>query len=110
MPSWLAEYSITWAAVGWGFVLFLVSFTASILMVGFVFARLPATYFSDTHTSAFLSDTHPTLRLAARIGKNVLGVGLILLGIVLSLPGVPGQGILTILVGILLVDFPGKRK
>ena len=32
------------------------------------------------------------------------------LGIVLSLPGVPGQGILTILLGIMLLDFPGRRK
>jgi hypothetical protein len=28
---------------------------------------------------------------------------------VLSLPGVPGQGVLTILLGVMLLDFPGKR-
>ena len=27
----------------------------------------------------------------------------------MSLPGVPGQGILTILMGVMLVDFPGKH-
>jgi hypothetical protein len=27
----------------------------------------------------------------------------------MSLPGVPGQGLLTILLGIMLLDFPGKR-
>jgi hypothetical protein len=27
----------------------------------------------------------------------------------MSIPGVPGQGILTILLGIMLLDFPGKR-
>jgi len=32
-----------------------------------------------------------------------------LLGIVLSMPGVPGQGILTILLGIIMLDIPGKR-
>jgi len=32
-----------------------------------------------------------------------------LLGILMSLPGVPGQGLLTILLGIMLLDFPGKR-
>jgi len=31
------------------------------------------------------------------------------LGIVLSLPGVPGQGILTILLGIIMLDIPGMR-
>jgi hypothetical protein len=28
----------------------------------------------------------------------------------MSVPGVPGQGILTILLGIMLLDFPGKRE
>jgi hypothetical protein len=28
----------------------------------------------------------------------------------LSVPGVPGQGILTILIGAMLIDLPGKRK
>jgi len=43
------------------------------------------------------------------ITHNVLGVVLVALGIVMSIPGVPGQGILTILLGIMLLDFPGKR-
>jgi hypothetical protein len=44
------------------------------------------------------------------IGKNVAGWLLIALGIVLSLPGVPGQGLLTVLLGVMLVDFPGKDR
>jgi hypothetical protein len=35
---------------------------------------------------------------------------LVALGLVLSIPGIPGQGFLTILIGLTLVDFPGKRK
>ena len=42
--------------------------------------------------------------------KNLLGVILVLLGILMSIPGVPGQGLLTILLGIILLDFPGKRS
>ncbi|MBK9529879.1 MAG: hypothetical protein IPO41_16555 [Acidobacteria bacterium] len=41
--------------------------------------------------------------------KNVLGVFLIGVGILLSLPGVPGQGVLTILLGLIMIDIPGKR-
>ena len=48
--------------------------------------------------------------LAAIIGKNLLGVVLIVAGLLLSLPGVPGQGVLTMLVGLLLLDIPGKRR
>jgi UPF0716 family protein affecting phage T7 exclusion len=39
-----------------------------------------------------------------------LGVVLVVLGILMSVPGVPGQGFLTILLGIMLLDFPGKRN
>ena len=43
------------------------------------------------------------------IAKNIFGIFLIVLGILLSLPGVPGQGILTILLGLIMIDIPGKR-
>lgn len=42
--------------------------------------------------------------------RNLFGYFLILLGIILSFPGVPGQGLLTILMGVLLIDFPGKHR
>ncbi len=42
--------------------------------------------------------------------KNLLGLFLVLLGVLLSVPGIPGQGVLTILLGIVLLDFPGKRR
>ena len=45
-----------------------------------------------------------------KIGKNLLGIVLVALGVVLALPGVPGQGLLTIFAGILLLDFPGKHR
>ena len=35
---------------------------------------------------------------------------LILLGIAMSLPGIPGQGFLTIIIGITLLDIPGKKR
>jgi hypothetical protein len=35
---------------------------------------------------------------------------LIVVGAVLSIPGVPGQGVLTIVVGLFLVDFPRRQK
>ena len=50
------------------------------------------------------------LRVAALVGRNLLGVLLILLGLVMSLPGVPGQGLLMVLLGLMLTDIPGKRR
>ena len=53
---------------------------------------------------------HPVLRVLALIGKNLLGLVLVVLGVIMSLPGVPGQGFLVILIGLTLADFPGKRR
>ena len=44
------------------------------------------------------------------VAKNISGVVLVFAGILMSLPGVPGQGVLTILMGVMLLDFPGKRR
>jgi hypothetical protein len=50
------------------------------------------------------------LRWGGLVLKNLLGAFLVLFGVVMSLPGVPGQGVLTILLGVMLLDFPGKRQ
>jgi hypothetical protein len=47
---------------------------------------------------------------AGRLARNAAGLLLIAVGALLSLPGIPGQGVLTILVGVLLVDFPRRRR
>jgi hypothetical protein len=93
-----------------GVLLFLVTFTVNLVIVSFVLVKIPANYFQRDHSRAFLSDSSPTVRLLGVIGKNLLGIVLVVLGILMSLPGVPGQGILTILLGIMLLDFPGRRK
>ena len=42
------------------------------------------------------------------ITKNLLGIVLLIAGLAMLL--VPGQGLLTIVVGMLLIDFPGKFR
>ena len=105
MIAWLKSLSglqLTLLGLGTTVVMLL----GSILVTGAVLVRLPADYFVreprvEPRTAAWL------LR---KIGKNVLGLALVALGIVLSVPGVPGQGVLTILFGLMLMDFPGKRR
>jgi hypothetical protein len=72
-----------------------------------VLARLPENYFVSGRR-AFRPRTVRGWLL--KIAKNLGGVVLVALGLVLSVPGVPGQGILTILLGIMLLDFPGKYR
>jgi hypothetical protein len=91
-------------------VVFVTTFAASIGIISFILVKIPADYFQSTNTRQFFADKRPVLRWAGLIGKNLLGVVLVLLGILMSLPGVPGQGVLTILLGVMLLDLPGKRR
>jgi hypothetical protein len=111
MINWLAEFwgALTWGSILLGVGLFLFSLSISFLAIGVVMVKIPANYFSPHYESDFLPDSPWLVRWGAVILKNLLGLFLILLGIVLSLPGVPGQGILTILLGLIMLDIPGKR-
>src|SRR5262245_58516492 len=76
---------------------------ASFAIVLRILLTLPPDYFESEGTPA-------TSWTAARLARNAAGLVLIAVGLVLSLPGVPGQGLLTVLTGILLVDFPRRRS
>lgn len=106
---WVIE-DLTWGGVFFGALLFVVTIIGSLLAIGFLLVKLPATYFQDRHSRDFWVDRHPVLRFTARGGKNILGVILVVVGTILALPGVPGQGILTILIGLMLIDLPAKRR
>lgn len=91
----------------WGAGLFAGSSLLSLAAITVVLVRLPADYFGERAAAAW--PRSPLLRATWQVGKNLLGVALVALGLLLSLPGVPGQGLLTVLIGIILLDFPGKR-
>jgi hypothetical protein len=100
----------TWRYTVLGILLFLATFTVSLAIVVAILVLLPAEFLLDRFQRDWWIDQHPVVRWSAKIAKNVCGAVLVLLGIILSLPGVPGQGLLTILIGLLLLDFPGKRR
>ena len=101
---------ITWQNVLVGVALFLVTFTISLAIVSFIMVKIPSDYFQKDRPRELFAGKHPIVRFLGILGKNLLGLLLVALGVVMSLPGVPGQGILTILLGIMLLDFPGKRE
>jgi hypothetical protein len=90
--------------------LFVLTFTLSLVIAGALLVMVPATYFLDRHERHLWVDQHPAVRWSGLILKNLMGMGLIVVGVVLSVPGIPGQGILTILIGLSLLDIPGKRR
>ncbi len=101
---------MTWAQVLGAIVVFIVTLAASLLVVTFVLVKLPATYFHTSHDRTFLAGKNKAVRWSGLLLKNVAGGLLVILGVLMSLPGVPGQGLLTILLGLMLLDFPGKQK
>lgn len=102
--------SITLRGALFGALLFVVTFAISLAIVSIIMVKIPANYFQADYSPEFLSGRHPAIRLLGLVGKNILGVFLVALGIVMSVPGVPGQGLLTILLGVMLLDFPGRRS
>jgi len=111
MGEWLTNVwqSLTLNQVLLGLGIFVVSLAFSFASIVIVLVKIPANYFSTHYQRDFLPNSPWLVRWGAVIAKNIAGVFLILLGIVLSLPGVPGQGFLTILLGLIFLDIPGKR-
>lgn len=102
--------SVKWRdGIGWFALISLATFVVSAVALPWLLIRLPEDYLDET-----TSDTHtqwPRQRVlywAWRLLKNLLGVVLLLAGLVMLV--MPGQGILTILAALWLLDLPGKRS
>ena len=78
-----------------------VIFFISLLSLPWLVAKIPEDYFSP-------QVQRPVMRLMVLIGKNCLGYLLLLGGLLMLV--LPGQGILTIVTGLLLMDYPGKFR
>ena len=110
--EWLTTFiqGISWQQIAWGAALFVVTFTVSLAAVGLFVVLLPPTFFLANGRRRFMHGRHPGLRWTVIALKNLLGLTLVVVGLGLSLPGMPGQGLLTILIGLILMDFPGKKR
>ncbi len=89
-------------------VLSLVFFVGSLIAIPFILIRLPADFFDIRVPRPWMKDHHPVLRLIGHIMKNAVGAIFLFSGFLMLF--LPGQGILTILIGISMLDFPGKRN
>jgi hypothetical protein len=101
---------VTWRGALLALLLLAVSSLGGIALLGFLLVKLPATYFCDGFPRDFWVQRHPIIRWTGRVLKNVAGAAAVFLGVMLSLPGIPGPGFLLILLGVTLIDFPRKRR
>ena len=82
-------------------------FVVSLVVFPLVVANLPSDYFvRDKRDPAHQQRRHPVVWVFLTVVKNTFGFTLILAGIAMLV--LPGQGILTILMGLALTNFPGK--
>ena len=85
-----------------------IGFISSLIIIPLILIRLPTDYFDTRFPRQWMRDHHPVLRVIGLIIKNAVGFVFILAGFVMLF--LPGQGLLTILIGISLIDFPRKRE
>ena len=85
------------------------TFVASLVSVPWLVIRLPPDHFSakrrrNEHRGA----KHPLVRLILQTLRNLAGIALMLAGVLMLV--LPGQGLLAIVAGLMLMSFPGKRR
>ena len=92
----------------WLFGLSVIFFVGSMVGIWVVLIRLPEDYLIRDGVPNSKETSRSLVQLLRKIVLNMVGIGFLFIGLVMLLT--PGQGILSILVGITLMDFPGKHR
>ncbi|MDP2898306.1 MAG: PGPGW domain-containing protein [bacterium] len=106
MIKWIQSHR---AAIWWIAGASILVFIASLIIVPLLVVRIPSDYFA--HRSRHIkprAGRRSLLRWVLLVGKNLLGYVFVFAGLIMLV--LPGQGMVTILIGITLVDFPGKYR
>lgn len=83
----------------------LLTFAGTLLLLPVLLVRIPPDYFLETHIP---QRKNRRSRILFHIAKNLAGILFLLMGIIMLF--IPGQGLLTIMAGLWLMDLPGKRR
>jgi hypothetical protein len=75
-------------------------FVGSLIAIPVTLIRLPEDY--------LVKEPEKSKSLPLKIAKNALGVALLAVGVAMLI--LPGQGVLMVIAGLTLVDFPGRHK
>jgi len=82
---------------------------ASTLLLPWIIIQMPSDYFTQpAHRRSVHSDKKRLFHFVYHIMKNVLGIIIIFVGIAMLI--LPGEGILTIIIGLMLTDIPHKYQ
>lgn len=106
MIEWYREHTtLVWSVAG---IVSLVCFAGSLVAIPWLIARLPADYFLPAKRPRPPDRRHPVIRGVLLVLKNLVGALLLVAGFAMLF--LPGQGILAILMGLVLIDLPGKHR
>lgn len=101
--TWLQSHQ---SLLGWLGLFSLLMMAATIVAIPLMIVRLPAGYLKEDQ------DRLPPIAAAWRwpylIAKNLAGAVLTLAGLAMLI--LPGQGLLTLVIGLSLMNFPAKRR
>jgi len=90
-------------------VLSVIVFIGTLVAIPILVIHIPADYFTRRKKPLkSLPQGHAAVRLLVLVLKNLAGIIFILSGIVMLV--LPGQGVITLLIGLMLVNFPGKLE
>ena len=106
MIEWIRAHdaAMWWLALG-----SVIMFVGTLVVVPVLVTRIPDDYFLAKRRRVSRWRTmHPVPGITLLVAKNVCGVIFVVAGIAMLV--LPGQGILTILLGIMLLNFPGKYR
>ncbi len=106
MIEWVrAHDTVLW----WLAISSVITFVGTLILVPILIVRIPDDYFlAKRRRVSHWRRLHPVPGIALLVLKNVCGIVFIVAGIAMLI--LPGQGFLTILIGVMLVNFPGKYR
>ncbi|MEN8146716.1 MAG: PGPGW domain-containing protein [Campylobacterota bacterium] len=106
LNQWIDQNQMLLTGIG---ISSLILSVASLILLPWLVAQIPYDYFAhDRREPSKWKELHPIFRFAVLVVKNILGFTLLLAGIAMLL--LPGQGLLSILMGLVLMDYPGKFR
>jgi hypothetical protein len=100
MEQWISKETLLWISVA--------GLLIGLVVVPWIMVKMPADSFSNMKRYSWLDRKPAAVRVPLRILKNLLALGLIILGAMMFVT--PGPGMFPIGLGILLADFPGKLR
>jgi len=104
ITKWLTSYSSILIGIGG---LSIVILIFSIIGLGWFISQIPEDYFIHEKRQADNWDKYSSkTRIVIIITKNFIGIAMLISGLLLLI--LPGQGLLTMIIGLLLIDYPRK--